>query len=276
MSGPRGWSALQRHIADHPVEGSPEEMRAAFASLAPKGPDGRAETIGGVRCTVFGNDGPAPLLWAHGGGLVFGSPATHAALADRLAGVLNRPVILPDYRLAPEHPWPASLEDMLAVLDALPGTTDLGGDSAGGQLALLSALRRPGKAGRLILISPNTDRSGQSTTRQRNSARDAMNDDAQDLALARLSFGESVADHPDGSPLNADLSALPPVWITACTDEVLLDDTLLLIPALGRAGVPVQADIRQGLCHLWPLWPDALPDGAATFDALAAFAAAPG
>jgi acetyl esterase/lipase len=137
-------------------------------------------------------------------------------------------------------------------------------------LALLATLRRPGKVRRLFLISPNTDRTGASTTRQSNSERDAMNDDAQDLALACLSFGDAPGANPDASPLHADLTTLPPVWITAATNEVLLDDTLLLIAALGRAGVPVQADIRKGLCHLWMLWPDAHPEARRTLKMLAA------
>jgi len=264
-----GCQALLDHIAANPVTGSPDEMRSRFAALAPSGPAGHAMTVGGVACLRYGPaDGP-PLLWVHGGGLVFGSPASHAAMADTLASLCQRPVILPAYRLAPEHPWPAPLDDLLAVLDAL-GPVDLGGDSAGGQLALLAALRRPGKVRRLFLISPNTDRTGASTTRAANSARDAMNDDAQDLALARLSFGAAPAAHPDASPLLADLTTLPPVWITAATNEVLLDDTLLLIAALGRAGVAVQGDIRKGLCHLWMLWPDAHPEARRTLNILAA------
>jgi monoterpene epsilon-lactone hydrolase len=267
------WLELKTHIKAHPVDGSPEEMRAAFGALSPPGPPGRDRMLGGMPCVAFGPEAGLPVVWMHGGGLVFGSPATHAAMVSRIAELVDRPVICPAYRLAPEHKWPAPLDDLLAVLDALPEGVDLGGDSVGGQLALLAALRRPGRIRRLTLVSPNTDRTGRSTTRDVDT--DAMNDDAGDRALARLSFGPDLSAHPDASPLLADLSALPPMWITAATSEVLLDDTLLLIAELGRASVAVTAEICPGLCHLWVLWCNALPEARASVAALAAFLAAP-
>ncbi|MEI4487822.1 alpha/beta hydrolase fold domain-containing protein [Frigidibacter sp. MR17.14] len=271
MTGPQGWEALARHIRAHPVEGTPAERRRAFDALAGPGPAGRSGVIGAVPCRSHGPEDTRPILWLHGGGLVFGSPDSHAAGAARLAALTGRQVILPDYRLAPEHPWPAAREDTLAVLDALGPRPDVMGDSAGGLLALDAALARPGRIARLALISPNTDRSGRSTTRGPNSARDLMNDDATDAGLARLAFGRDPAQVPAASPLLADLSTLPPVWITAATDEVLLDDTLLLIRALGRAGVAVTAEIRAGLCHLWTLWPEATPEAAQSYGALTRF-----
>lgn len=266
-----GWSALKAHIAAHPVNGNPAEMRAAFAALAPDGPEGQRVTLGGVACQSFGTGTKQPVVWLHGGGLVLGSPATHAAVAADFAKRAGRRVVVPDYRLAPEHLWPAPLDDVLAVLDALPDRVDLIGDSAGGHLAVCAALRRPEHVGRLGLISPNTDRTGQSRTRQVNTPHDAMNDDAQDLRLARMSFGAGIADHPDASPLTADLRVLPPIWITAATAEVLLDDTLLFAAAAARAGVPVELHVEKGLCHLWMLWPDTLRQGAATLASLATF-----
>ncbi|MEI4470760.1 alpha/beta hydrolase fold domain-containing protein [Frigidibacter sp. MR17.24] len=264
---PQGWAALAAHIRAHPVEGSPARRRAAFLALSCGGPAGRDEAIGGVRCVRHGPEGGVPVLWLHGGGLVFGSPESHAAGAARLAALTGRPVILPDYRLAPDHPWPAPLDDTLAVIDALAPGIDLAGDSAGGLLALCAALARPGRIGRLALISPNTDRSGQSLTRAANSPRDLMNDDATDAALARLAFGG--APPATARPLEADLSALPPVWITASTDEVLADDALLLIRALGLARVPVTAEIRAIPSHMWTLWPEATPEAQATYASLA-------
>ena len=271
----QGWEALKAHIDAHPVEGSPAEMRAAFAALAPDGPEGRTLTVGGVPCREFGAGAVQPLVWLHGGGLVFGSAESHAAIASAIAHRTGRRVLVPDYRLAPEHPWPAPLDDISAVLDALPDPVDLVGDSVGGQLAILAALRRPDHVRKLGLISPNTDRTGLSQTRVQNSDRDAMNDDAQDLALAQLSFGEELEKHPDASPVTHDLRHLPPIWMTAATNEVLLDDTLLFAAAAARAGVPVEMHIEKGLCHLWVLWPDALEESVASLDALAAFISAP-
>lgn len=261
------------HIAAHPVGGSPDEMRAAFEALACSdgGTPGTDIAPGGVPSRRFGPDAGRPIVWLHGGGLVFGSSASHAAGAAHLADLTGRPVIVPDYRLAPEHPWPAPRTDALNVLDAV-GPADLMGDSAGGLLALSCVLRRR-SVGRIALISPNTDRTGQSLTRGPNGATDPMNDDATDARLAGLSFGNPPP--ADASPLVADLSALPPVWITASTTEVLLDDSLLLIRALGLARVPVTARIEADLPHMWTLWPAALPETARTYAALAAFLTLP-
>ncbi|MGR3434391.1 MAG: alpha/beta hydrolase fold domain-containing protein [Shimia sp.] len=263
---PEGWAALEAHIAAHPVEGDPVAMRAAFARLAPPGPTGEASEIGGVPVRSFGAG--APVVWIHGGGLVFGAPATHAAMCARIASVSGTRVIVPAYRRAPDHPWPAPLEDALAVVDAL-GECAVGGDSAGGLVALHVARSR--QVTRLALISPNTDRTGASRTRAVHSERDLMNDDGQDARLGRMAFGRE--DHPDASPLHADLTGLPPTWITAGTGEVLLDDTLLLVRALGRAGVAVEAHIADVACHLWPLWPDATPEARTTLACLARFLA---
>ena len=258
IKGWRGWAA---HVAANPVKGSPEEMREAFVALAPPPVDGEATTIGNVPCILYGKSERQPIVWLHGGGLVFGSAKTHGQLATTLAKHTGRSVLVPEYRLAPEHPWPAPLQDAIGVLDALPEPIDVVGDSAGGLLALHAALVRPDQVARLALISPNTDHTGRSTTRVSNSDRDIMNNDDQDASLARLSFGTALSEHPNASLLTQDLTHLPPVWITAATNEVLLDDTLLLIRELGHAGVPCDAHIFRGLCHLWMLWPEALPQG---------------
>ena len=256
-----GWAEWEAHVAAHPVEGSPEEMRSAFAALAPPSVNGQATTVGNVPCILYGTSDDEPIVWLHGGGLVFGSAKTHGALAKTLAEQTGRSVLVPEYRLAPEHPWPAPLEDSLSVLDALSQPVDLVGDSCGGFLALHGALARAGRVERLALISPNTDHTGLSKTRWVNSDHDIMNDDDNDKSLARQSLGDALAEHPDASPLSGDLANLPPVWITAATNEVLLDDSLLLIRRLGLAGVSCDVHIYKDLCHLWMLWPDALPQG---------------
>ena len=256
-----GWAEWQAHVAANPVKGTPEQMREAFASLAPPPVAGQEITIREVPCILYGESEEQPIVWLHGGGLVFGSAKTHGAVATTLAQQTGRSVLVIDYRLAPEHRWPAPLDDVIKVLDEIRGSVDLVGDSCGGFLALHAALARPNLVKRLALISPNTDHTGLSTTRVSNSDHDIMNDDENDTALAKQSFGDSLAEHADASPLTKDLTNLPPVWITAATNEVLLDDTLLLIRRLGLAGVACDASIYKGLCHLWMLWPNALPEG---------------
>ncbi|QBX33958.1 alpha/beta hydrolase [Paracoccus liaowanqingii] len=270
IPAPQGWDALVAHIGAHPVEGAPADMRAAFEALSCGGPSGHPMTLGGIECRRHGPDRGHPILWLHGGGLVFGSPASHAAGASHLSRLTGRPVILPAYRLAPEHPWPAPLEDAAAVLRAL-GRADVVGDSAGGMLALNLAQGDSAAVTALGLISPNTDRTGASLTRRAQSDLDLMNDDATDLRLARMAFGEDPAARDGASPLQGDLSHLPPVWITAATSEVLLDDTLLLVRALGLAGRPVEAHVEPGLCHMWTLWPNALDQTRRTYASLAEF-----
>ena len=267
-----GWDALAAHIRAHPIEGSPEARREAFDRLTPLGPAGTARMIGDVRCVMFGAvDDDRPIIWVHGGGLVFGSPRSHAAAAMAVARRTGRGVIMPDYRLAPEHRWPAPLDDVVAVVDALTGPVDLVGDSAGGHIALIAALRRPRRVRRLALISPNTDRTGLSETRRAHSSTDLMNDDADDRDLAAMSFGPDLADQAEASPLLMDLAGLPPVWLTAATDEVLLDDSLMLARRLALADVPVDLRVWAGLCHLWILWPDALSESVGAYDDLARF-----
>ena len=280
--------AILARIDAHPLGDAPAEMRTAFAALIrgadiplPDGAHVEMRADGSARVT---GDGSGPeIVWLHGGGYVFGSSETHSAPAAALEGCR---VVVPDYRLAPEHPWPAPLEDARAVLDAL-GPVPVVGDSAGGHLALL--LAQGGGVTRLGLISPNTDRSGESATRVANSARDLMNDDAADTRLWRMAMPGVAPDDPAASPLLAVRAAggppsegraspdlgLPPVWITASTDEVLLDDSLLLVRALGRAGVPVTARIETGLMHMWTLWPDLLPQARATLAELAQWLRAP-
>jgi len=258
-------------IAAHKPEGSPAQMRAAFAALAGPQPAADSVEIGPFGALSVGT-GPT-LLWFHGGGFVFGAPETHVALASAIAASGVR-VVLPRYRLAPEDPWPAMLDDALAAIDALPGPVVIGGDSAGGQLALCAARRRT-VAG-VALLSPNTDRTGASTTRKTLSARDLMNADAGDAALARQAFGDRPADDPDVSPLTADLSGLTALHIEVGTEEVLLDDSLLLARAAVLAGVPTTLHMTAGLFHLAGLWPQAVPGAAAQLARLGAFAKACG
>jgi len=263
-------AALERHIRATPVEGLPAEMRAAFVRLAHPGglPDlPMVQTVGGCRGRWFGA-GSRPILWLHGGGYVFGGSDSHASPARVLAEISGRPVFVPDYPLAPERPWPAQRDAVAGVLHVL-ADCDVVGDSAGGHLALVLATRPEVRIRRLAVLSPNTDRSGQSTTRTRNSVTDLMNDDAADRRLSDMALGDLPDHDPEASPLLADLGALPPLYMTATTTEVLLDDTLLFATRAARAGVPTTLHVLPDLFHLWHLWPDDLPQAHQTLAAVA-------
>lgn len=209
---------------------TPPDMRESFAQLLLGGaadapsPVGSAVKLGGIDGLLIApscddaNDvavDRAPgLVWFHGGGYVFGSPETHWRVGAAIATMAARAVFLPRYRLAPEHPWPAQLDDALTVVRALQHDGQrvaLAGDSAGGHLALTTALAlaREGRpVAALLLCSRNTDRSGLNTTRGANDPRDPMNDDAQDTALARLAFGDTPAELLSGNPTKASIGRI--------------------------------------------------------------------
>lgn len=269
-------------------------MRQSFARLvlgaaadAPP-PVGSAAKFGGIDGLLIppsfddANDVEArrapDLVWFHGGGYVFGSPATHWRVGAAIAAMAAIAVFLPRYRLAPEHPWPAQLDDALAVVRALQRDGQhvaRAGDSAGGHLALTTALvlaREGHPVAALLLCSPNTDRSGLNTTRRANSSRDPMNDDAQDTALARLAFGDMPAEHPQVSPLLDDLSLLPPTHIEVGEDEVLRDDALMLAQRGRSVGASIGCHVERGVFHMWQLWTPWLEPANTSIARLAAFA----
>ncbi|MEM9755274.1 MAG: alpha/beta hydrolase fold domain-containing protein, partial [Pseudomonadota bacterium] len=133
-------------------------------------------------------------VWLHGGGYVFGGAESHGTTISYLADRLGGTVLMPLYARAPDGVWPAQRDNAIAVLDTLPAPLPVIGDSAGGHLALHVAFARRDLVSDLVLISPNTDRTGRSKTRGPNSDRDPMNDDAQDAHLARLARPDAALD----------------------------------------------------------------------------------
>lgn len=271
---PRSPDEVRARIAAHPFGETVEGMRQAFAALfAPVPPADGALAIGGVECLVIG-DGHPTLVWLHGGGYVFGRPEESIAAARCIAARSHGRVLLPRYRLAPEHRWPAQLDDALAVVDALDGPLALGGESAGGHLALRVALARPGRLTRLALASPNTDRTDVPVTALRHAADDLMNDPLTDARLARMAFGSRPLDDLDVSPARGDLAALPPLHLEVGGAEVLLEQSLLLAGRAAVAGGEVALHVSAGAFHLFHLWPEALPEGARALTRLGASLAA--
>lgn len=268
-------------IRNHPVEGPPAELRKAYATLMlGEGADGHpvpasatAERLGQVPVLRFdgsadGAPTDAAIVYFHGGGDVFGSPATHVRLLTALSRITGLRVYAVDYRLAPEHQWPAQLEDATTVVSELRtrgiDRIGLAGDSSGGHLALVTALHQaaagtPVQA--VAAFSPNTDRSGKSDTREANTPRDVMNSDQTDLRMARLTFGTDFdANDPDVSPLLADLSLLPPTHLEVGNVEVLLGDSLLLHEYGKRAGADISLHRTDDAFHMWQLWTPWLPE----------------
>ncbi|MEV4687387.1 alpha/beta hydrolase [Microbacterium sp. LWH3-1.2] len=210
------------------------------------------------------------LLFLHGGGYCSGSIASHrtmAAEAGRAAGI--RALAL-EYRLAPEHPFPAALTDALAAWDWLtatgiaPNHIVVGGDSAGGglTLALWQELRRTGREGPagLWLVSPWTDLTMSGASVDDNDAIDPLlhRSYLDELASAYVASGVT-RDDPRVSPLFADLTGLPPALVQVGADETLLDDSVRLVRAAARAEADVRLHVLPHMIHAFPLWNAVLP-----------------
>lgn len=264
-------------IEAYPLGETPEAMRRDFERLV-LGDDPRAgcdgvrieEAATGLVVAPDGADGGdgAEVVWFHGGGYVFGSPETHLRPAAYLAREWGMTVTLPRYRLAPEHPWPAQFEDALAAVEGRTRPI-LAGDSAGGHLALVTALElsRQGRpAAGLMLFSPNTDRTGRSETRAAMSADDPMVDDDADRRLAGMCFAGIDATDPQVSPLLDDLRLLPPTWLEVGDPEVLLDDSRLLWRRANEVGAVIGAEVTEGLLHMGQLWAPWWPAACASLD----------
>lgn len=190
-------------------------------------------TLGGVPCerAMPRTPGAGTLVYLHGGGYVLGSPRTHRSITGRMAREAGMTVVVPSYRLAPEHPHPAALEDARAVFDALvrggtsPAHIVLAGDSAGGGLALALCLllRAAGQAqpAGLALISPWADLSD---TRLAKVRFDPLLT-ARWLEFCATAYCSGLArSDPLVSPLHGELSGLPPMLIHAAGQEILLED----------------------------------------------------
>ncbi len=199
------------------------------------------------------------LLYLHGGGFIGCSPRTHRPITAALA-LQGLRVFVPDYRLAPEHPFPAAPQDVQAVYRALragPATGRLvvAGDSAGGNLALglMLALRDAGERlpDAAALFSPSTDLSGGSPSITLNAERDAMFDGPhlQNIANAYLQGADPT--QPLASPLLGDLTGLPPLLLHVGESECLRDDALRLAQKAREAGVSVELQVFPVVAHVW-------------------------
>lgn len=235
--------------------------------------------VPGLSVTGPGAGGPVRILYLHGGGYVFGSARTHSAMLAQLSKRSRMPAVLPDYRRAPEHPFPAAFEDALAAYLGLaeqPGDLLIGGDSAGGGLALAllaEILRRdlPRPLG-VFAFSPLTDLTFSGRSFRENAARDAVLPAERASELAGMYLAGADPKDLRASPLWADFTGAPPVWICAGDTEILLDDTRRMVERLRAQGVDVTARIERDLPHVWPFFHHVLPEARATLADLATWA----
>ncbi len=218
------------------------------------------------------------LLYLHGGGYFACSPQTHRPITGGFAR-RGFNVFAPDYRLAPENPFPAGLDDAVAAYRGLleqgvsPGALTLAGDSAGGglALALLFRLREAGEPlpAAAVLFSPWTDLACTGETLRTNSARDAMfSGEGMERATLPYLAGADPR-NPQASPLYGDLAGLPPLLIHASDYEVLLDDSRRLAERARAAGTPVTMRTWPVVPHAWQIFP--IPEAGQSMDEAAEF-----
>ena len=221
------------------------------------------------------------ILYLHGGGYCIGSPYSYRVLTGAIAKTLGIPVYVPDYRLAPEHPHPAALEDAISayrwlIADGyLPQCIAVIGDSAGGGLALaLSlALRREHERlpSALALISPWLDLAGRGETFNALAERDPVLSPEGLNRWARAYLGELPPDHPLCSPIYAELTGLPPMLIQVGSEEIVLADSTRLADRAKQAGVEVELQRFDGLWHDFQLHVGLLGESRAALKAIATF-----
>jgi monoterpene epsilon-lactone hydrolase len=258
---------------------SVEAVRAGFEQMGamfPVPPDVKCEPVkaGTVKAewiTAPGAAADRAILYLHGGGYVIGSINTHRSLAAGVSRAAKARVLLIDYRLAPENPHPAAVEDSTAAYRWLlaqgfsPQRIVVAGDSAGGGLtaATLVALRDKGEklpaAG--VCLSPWVDLEGLGESMTSKASVDPMVKKDGLLQLAGLYLGGKDPRTPLAAPLYANLSGLPPLLILAGTWETLLDDASRLAERARKAGVDVTYEPVEGMIHVWQLFAPILDEG---------------
>jgi monoterpene epsilon-lactone hydrolase len=282
---------LQRVTGTLALGNAIQEQRKQMNELArrgmrvPKGVTVQSIQAGGVQAEWLDPAGADPhrfILYLHGGGYCICSPDTHRGLAARLAIASRAHALIIDYRLAPEYPFPAALEDALGAYRWLleqgisANKIALGGDSAGGGLALATAisLRDMGEAlpAALFLLSPWTDLTSSGESHQTNKKIDPIfGGGPSDLNFAPAYLGVEDPANPLISPLFADLHGLPGTLIHTGSDEILLDDSTRLQENLKTAGVNSTLEIWDGLWHVFQIFAPFVPEAQISIDKIGEF-----
>lgn len=241
----------------------------------------QSDGLGGFRFEPERSRPRGAILYLHGGGFVLGSPSTHRNIASRLAQKSCLPVVLPQYRLAPEARWPSARDDACRAWRALldtgvdPGHVILAGDSAGGGLALAVAQHAVasghGKPAALICFSPWVDLSLRGATLESLAGVDLMLSPRWLAWAARTYLGGHPADAPTASPLFGDMRDLPPTLVQVAGREVLLDDSIRLVESVRAAGGKASLQVEPHLWHVWQMFAGVLPAADAALDRVARF-----
>jgi acetyl esterase/lipase len=260
-------------------------MRAAEVATPAPAPEDMVvieQSIGGVPCltvTPRGTDTNGTIVFVHGGGYIWMRARTHLAVAAALVRESGCGVVSVDYRRAPEDPYPAPVDDLVAVYRALladgtaPGRIAFAGDSAGGGLVIagLVALRDAGAslpaAG--VSISPWTDLAV--TGASADFADDPIVSGTALRMMADVYLAGAEATSPTASPLYADLRGLPPLLVQVGTRESLLDDARRVVTRAREHGVDVTLHEFEGVVHMWVVIGPEIPESQDAFAEAGAF-----
>ena len=221
------------------------------------------------------------ILYLHGGYFLAGSIVSHRNLAGNIAAAAQARALIIDYRLAPEHPFPAGLEDAYSAYCWLlaqgirPGQILLAGDSAGGGLvlSLLLVLRQRGASlpAAAVCLSPVTDMTHGGASRRSNADKELMVDPRISAQVPALYLAGEDPQNPLVSPLFGDLHGLPPLLIQVGSDETLLSDATRFAERARQAGVDVTLEVWPGMQHVWQLMASLLPEGRQAIARIGAF-----
>lgn len=271
--------------ADTTLEQMREDWDAVSSSVPSKiGARQEAVNAGGAKAVWFvapGASADRVVLYLHGGGYVFGGPRSHGGLAAQFSASAQAQVLFVDYRLAPEHPFPAAVEDSLAAYRWLldqgvkPQRIAIAGDSAGGGLtfATLVAIKRAGlpMPACATPISPWVDMEATGDTMTTKADVDPIVQKAMIQQLVGMVVKPEQARDPLISPLHADLSGLPPMLIHVGERETLLDDSRRIAARAEQAGVKVKLDVWDGQIHVFHVFCARLDEGVEAIEQLGAF-----
>jgi acetyl esterase/lipase len=229
-----------------------------------------ANGVTGLRVATPQSEPGRLVFYLHGGAYCFGSPAHYRDFLWRVAAAARAEVVCIDYRLAPEHRFPAAIDDSVQAYRGLirngtdPRRMAIMGDSAGGGLAFATLLRLRDEGVPLpaaaVGLSPWTDLAATGASIVSNEGNDPMLDAAQSRFFAKTYLGGADARHPYASPLYGDPTGLPPALIQVGSDEILLDDSVRLAHKLRAAGCPVELQVWPRMPHVWQLYARILPE----------------
>lgn len=277
---------LQKLASGQVSRSEAAELRQPFSDtltrLTPMPADVRMTStdMNGIPALVFTPDRMADsrrMLYIHGGGYISGSPEGYRTLPAQFARRLGIRVWAPDYRLAPEYPFPAALDDVTTAYEWMTrsggddGRIVAGGDSAGGAMTVSMMVRARNaklpmpRAG--VVISPWADLEMRTASYLNREGIDPVASRAVLQIMARAALGpRGLPQNAEASPVNADVQGLPPILVQAGENEVMLSDAIRLAAHLGDSRVRTTLEVWPGMFHVWHWFSDILPQASEAID----------